>query len=81
MAQASVERAATLLVDRKRSALDGTLFRVAQLLALREQIAPFETDFAITHKALDFTQTREAVRPRRLHSARPLHSVFALVSP
>ena len=37
-------------------------FAVSQLLTLREQIAPFDSDFAITHKQLDFSQTREAVK-------------------
>ena len=58
----SIGRAASRIVSRKRSSLDGTLFTVSQLLTLREQIAPFDSDFAITHKQLDFTQTREAVR-------------------
>ena len=35
---------------------------MSQLLALREQIAPFESDFAITQKALDFTTTRQMLR-------------------
>ena len=58
----SIGRAASRIASRKRSSLDGTLFTVSQLLTLREQIAPFDSDFAITHKQLDFTQTREAVR-------------------
>ena len=59
----SVERAAALIRARPSSSrLHGTLFSVSQLLVLREQIAPFETDFAITHQALDFSQTRQMVR-------------------
>ena len=58
----SVSRAASILQGNKRSHLDGTLFAVSQLLTLREQIAPFDSDFAITHKQLDFSQTREAVK-------------------
>jgi hypothetical protein len=59
---ASVRRAAVLISSRSRSELDGVLFSVSQLLALREQIAPFESDFAVTQKALDFSQTRQMVR-------------------
>ena len=66
---ASVRRAAEALRQQRASRgtveaadLEATLFTIAQLLTLREQIAPFETDFAITQKALDFTQTREAMR-------------------
>lgn len=57
----SVTRAAGLIATRKRSPLDGTLFTVAQLLTLREQIAPFDSDFAITQKHLDFSHTRDAI--------------------
>ena len=58
----SVGRASALIRRAKRSELDGLLFSISQLLTLREQIAPFDSDFAITHRDLDFTQTRQAVR-------------------
>ena len=64
---ASIERAATLLraqhaASKPVARLHGWLFTISQLLVLREQIAPFETDFAVTDKTLDFTQARQAVR-------------------
>ena len=61
---ASVERAATQVRAKHRdnSRLHGTLFSIAQLLVLREQIAPFDTAFAVTDRGLDFTQTRAMMR-------------------
>lgn len=35
-----------------RSLMDGQLFAIKQLLVLREQIAPFEADFAVGARAL-----------------------------
>ena len=43
-------------------AVEAQLFVISQLLALREQIAPFDSGFAITQKALDFSQTRQMLR-------------------
>ena len=61
-ASQSVSRASALLAKDKRSDLDGLLFSISQLLTLREQIAPFDSQFAISRRELDFTQTREAMR-------------------
>mgnify|MGYP001186893806 CR=1 FL=1 len=49
-------------VARASSRRHQQLFLISQMLALREQIAPFDSDFAVTHKALDFSHTREAIR-------------------
>jgi hypothetical protein len=61
---ASVERAAMQVRAKHRdsSRLHGTLFSIAQLLVLREQIAPFDTAFAVTDRGLDFSQTRAMMR-------------------
>ena len=46
----------------EHSAARAQLYLLSQLLGLREQIGQFDSDFAITWKTLDFTQTREALR-------------------
>ncbi len=38
------------------------LYLLSQLLTVREQIGAFDSDFAVTKKALDFTHTRDAIR-------------------
>lgn len=53
---ASLLRAAALLP--RQQPLDGMLFKISHLLALREQIAPFDVDFVTTQKALDFSHSR-----------------------
>ncbi|KAK9817306.1 hypothetical protein WJX72_012420 [[Myrmecia] bisecta] len=58
---ASVQ-AASRQVAKRSSLMDGQLFMIKQLLILREQIAPFEAEFAITEKDLDFTHMRAHLR-------------------
>lgn len=57
----SIQRASKL-ISKQSSQMDGQLFLIKHLLILREQIAPFDIDFAITYKELDFAHLLDHLR-------------------
>lgn len=57
----SIQKASKLIAKRS-TAMDGQLFLIKHLLILREQIAPFDIEFSVTHKELDFSHLLEHLR-------------------
>lgn len=57
----SIQKASKLIAKRS-SPTDGQLFLIKHLLILREQIAPFDIEFSVTHKELDFSHLLEHLR-------------------
>ncbi|CAL5375655.1 unnamed protein product [Camellia sinensis] len=57
----SIQKASRLIAKRA-SPMDGQLFLIKHLLILREQIAPFDIEFSVTHKELDFSHLLDHLR-------------------
>ncbi|KAH7624210.1 hypothetical protein Ndes2526B_g01470 [Nannochloris sp. 'desiccata'] len=79
LAHEAVAAAAAAVQDAQRAItksagpLHGQLFTIRQLLILREQIAPFEADFAVVERGLDFSHVKDYLR-RTLSGQLPLFS-------
>jgi hypothetical protein len=56
--------------------VDGLLFSVSQLLVLRERLAPFQAEFAVVERDLDFSHMRDYLR--RTLSGEPLLMLCAV---
>ncbi|KAF6151279.1 hypothetical protein GIB67_020601 [Kingdonia uniflora] len=57
----SIQKASKLIAKRS-TPMDGQLFLIKHLLILREQIAPFDIEFSVTYKELDFSHVLEHLR-------------------
>ncbi|GAB2219227.1 hypothetical protein Droror1_Dr00006859 [Drosera rotundifolia] len=61
MCSVSLQKASKLISQRS-SPMDGQLFLIKHLLILRERIAPFDIEFSVTYKELDFSHLLEHLR-------------------
>ncbi|KAK4755603.1 hypothetical protein SAY87_009360 [Trapa incisa] len=61
MCSGSIQKASKQIAKRS-SPMDGQLFLIKHLLILREQIAPFDIEFLVTHKELDFSHLLDHLR-------------------
>ncbi|KAE8797090.1 conserved oligomeric Golgi complex subunit 3 [Hordeum vulgare] len=55
-------QSASKVIAKRATRMDGQLFLIKHLLILREQIAPFEIEFSVTHKELDFSHLLDHLR-------------------
>lgn len=69
-------KTASALITQRKDAINGHLFLIKHLLILREQIAPFDVDFAVKEMSLDFSKMKTAAYGLWSHSNR----LFALSS-
>ncbi|GJM97545.1 hypothetical protein PR202_ga14479 [Eleusine coracana subsp. coracana] len=85
LAQEAVEVCSTSLqnaskvISKKATPMDGQLFLIKHLLILREQIAPFDIEFSVTHKELDFSHLLELEKSLKATCEEFIMSITKLV--